>query len=323
MKLNDVKFLPATNAVADVYTKATGMPIVGEMMVAAAGQGGEPTPPTPTQSVWYVALGDTKQETSRGTGRQTGVVEDEMQELEILTNNNYPQLVGQMAWVSVMATVDDNQMWPMQMPKGTETGLDLLFFSEEPATITPIYDLNIEFMGGGEPTVSARARVDYSADEIYYRSGGVDIRLKPMEGDYTQLELDNDYTNQFEGIDSTTIYGTIQVFSPELGDFIAEFELQATVTPMFNVTDISVNQNGVDQYSINGSADIAPREMFDDCIAEFQGCENPISLYIGDYSGLDGTYNGVADFQDGGTVTVTDTHNNISWTGTYTYTPLP
>lgn len=41
MKLNEVKFLPATNAVADVYTKATGMPFVGEMMVAAAGNGGE------------------------------------------------------------------------------------------------------------------------------------------------------------------------------------------------------------------------------------------------------------------------------------------
>ena len=47
MKLNEVKFLPKGNAVAHVYTKATGMAIVGEMMVAAAGNGGEPTPPTP------------------------------------------------------------------------------------------------------------------------------------------------------------------------------------------------------------------------------------------------------------------------------------
>ncbi len=37
MKLNEVKFLPATNAVADAYTKATGIPFVGEMMAAAAG----------------------------------------------------------------------------------------------------------------------------------------------------------------------------------------------------------------------------------------------------------------------------------------------
>lgn len=42
MKMNDIKFLPATNAVADVYGKATGVPFVGEMMVAAAGNGGEP-----------------------------------------------------------------------------------------------------------------------------------------------------------------------------------------------------------------------------------------------------------------------------------------
>lgn len=68
MKINDIKFLPATNAVADVYAKATGMPFVGEMMVAAAGNGGEPTPPTPSvvESVtfyveqdgdWWMLLG--------------------------------------------------------------------------------------------------------------------------------------------------------------------------------------------------------------------------------------------------------------------------
>lgn len=47
MKINDIKYLPKTNAFGDVYAKATGMPFVGEMMVAAAGNGGEPTPPTP------------------------------------------------------------------------------------------------------------------------------------------------------------------------------------------------------------------------------------------------------------------------------------
>lgn len=48
MKLNEIKFTPKSNAFADVYSKATGMPFVGEMMVAAAGNGGEPTPPTPS-----------------------------------------------------------------------------------------------------------------------------------------------------------------------------------------------------------------------------------------------------------------------------------
>ena len=47
MKMNDIKFVPATNAFADVYGKATGVPFIGEMMAAAAGNGGEPTPPTP------------------------------------------------------------------------------------------------------------------------------------------------------------------------------------------------------------------------------------------------------------------------------------
>ena len=51
MKLNDIKFLPKANAVADVYAEATGMPIVGEMMVAAAGQGGNPAQPNPIETV--------------------------------------------------------------------------------------------------------------------------------------------------------------------------------------------------------------------------------------------------------------------------------
>lgn len=53
MKLNQVKYLPKTNAIADVYSKATGMPIVGELMAAAAGLSDEPTPepePEPTGS---------------------------------------------------------------------------------------------------------------------------------------------------------------------------------------------------------------------------------------------------------------------------------
>lgn len=36
MKLNEIKYLPATNAMGKVYADATGMPFVGEMMVAAA-----------------------------------------------------------------------------------------------------------------------------------------------------------------------------------------------------------------------------------------------------------------------------------------------
>lgn len=49
MDINKIKYLPKTNAFGDVYAKATGMPFVGEMMVAAAGNGGdEPTPPTPS-----------------------------------------------------------------------------------------------------------------------------------------------------------------------------------------------------------------------------------------------------------------------------------
>lgn len=42
MDINKIKFVPKANAFSDVYAKATGMPFVGEMMVAAAGNGGEP-----------------------------------------------------------------------------------------------------------------------------------------------------------------------------------------------------------------------------------------------------------------------------------------
>ena len=39
MKLNEIHFLPKANAFAEVYAKATGMPFIGEMMAAAAGNG--------------------------------------------------------------------------------------------------------------------------------------------------------------------------------------------------------------------------------------------------------------------------------------------
>lgn len=44
MKLNEIKYLPESNAVAKVIGDATGVPFVGEMMVAAAGQESELTP---------------------------------------------------------------------------------------------------------------------------------------------------------------------------------------------------------------------------------------------------------------------------------------
>jgi len=339
MKLNDVKFLPATNAVADVYTKATGLPIVGEMMVAAAGQGGEPTPPTPTQFT-FTSIKIIKNAVDDYTIEATSNIPAPVDNARAYLEDSLSQWGG-----SVSPTENGSTQWVLnpnyeyffnegsipteggqctawgEFIEGDDHTIHCDWTYEQPA---PIYDLNIEFMGGGQATVSASARVDYSADEIYYRSGGVDIRLKPMEGDYTILELDNDYTNRFDDIHSTTLYGTIEVFSPEQGENIATFELEATVTPMFNVMDISVNQDDVDKYSINGSGDFAPREMFDsDCIAEFEGCENPISLYISDYGSIEGFYDGVASFQDGGSVTVTDINNNISWSGTYRYNSLP
>lgn len=47
MRINDIRYLPATNAVADAYSRATGVPFIGEIMAAAAGQGGESPEPGP------------------------------------------------------------------------------------------------------------------------------------------------------------------------------------------------------------------------------------------------------------------------------------
>lgn len=135
MKMNEIKYLPKSNAVADVYSKATGMPFVGEMMAAAAGNGGKDE-----KTVWYVAYGDKDGtvETSRGTGELTGVIEDVddgYQEGILLTNNNYPQLVGQHIWFSKDAAVDDGNVWQIFTKNGNEFvpfGVYGSFFSEEP-----------------------------------------------------------------------------------------------------------------------------------------------------------------------------------------------
>ena len=37
MDYKNIKLLPATNAVGQVYAEATGMPIIGELMAVAAG----------------------------------------------------------------------------------------------------------------------------------------------------------------------------------------------------------------------------------------------------------------------------------------------
>lgn len=77
MDINKIRFVPKANAFAEVYGKATGMPFVGEMMVAAAGNGGdEPTPPTPptpsvVESVTFYAVQNTPSECLDVVGYET------------------------------------------------------------------------------------------------------------------------------------------------------------------------------------------------------------------------------------------------------------
>lgn len=56
MKINNIKFLPATNAFADVCSQATGNAVVGMIVAAAAGNGDEPAPPTPTGPIDNVVV---------------------------------------------------------------------------------------------------------------------------------------------------------------------------------------------------------------------------------------------------------------------------
>lgn len=64
MDINKIKFVPKANAFAEVYGKATGVPFIGELVAAAAGNGGEPTPPTPSvvESVTFYAVQNTPSE---------------------------------------------------------------------------------------------------------------------------------------------------------------------------------------------------------------------------------------------------------------------
>lgn len=105
MKLNEVKFLPATNAVADAYTKATGMPIVGEMMVAAAGNS--------TVIYNFTSFDPTgTTEYATGTAKLTGEKADSRMEIEVLTNS-VDGFVGNKYWLTDEAVADGTTLYPL------------------------------------------------------------------------------------------------------------------------------------------------------------------------------------------------------------------
>ena len=131
MDFKNIKLIPGTNAVGQVYAEATGNAYVGYVMGGAGIEAGD-------QVIYYIAYADESAtvETSRGTGKQTGETANDRQEVEILTNNNYPQLEGQKVWFSDQAEPDDDTAWAMYATSETaEATLYVKFYSTEPEVL--------------------------------------------------------------------------------------------------------------------------------------------------------------------------------------------
>lgn len=129
MNFSDIKLLPATNAVGQVYANVTGNAYIGQVMSGAGIATGNPV-------VYYIAYGDASAtvETSRGTGKQTGETANDRQEVEILANNNYPELEGAKVWFSDQAEPDDDTAWAMYATSETaEATLYVKFYTTDPS----------------------------------------------------------------------------------------------------------------------------------------------------------------------------------------------
>ena len=105
MKMNDIKFTPKSNAFADVYSKATGMPFIGEMMAAAAGNS-----TVIYNFTSYDPTGET--EYANGTAKLTGEKADNRMEIEVLTNS-VDGFVGNKYWLSDEAVANGETLYPL------------------------------------------------------------------------------------------------------------------------------------------------------------------------------------------------------------------
>lgn len=138
MKFNDIKFVPKANAVADAYAKATGVPFIGEMMVAAAGN-------TPTGSgdeggggdddqshIYYVAYtrptgsDEDYTESSDGTATMTDTVENGYRSVIINTSSYSDAIVDVHVWIDADAAVDDGEYWSIYTDSQGNCDIDML-----------------------------------------------------------------------------------------------------------------------------------------------------------------------------------------------------
>lgn len=129
MDFKNIKLLPATNAVGQVYAEATGNAYLGQVMSGAGIAAGNPV-------IYYIAYGDSAAtvETSRGTGKQTGETANDRQEVEILTNSRFPELAGAKVWFSATAEPDDDTAWAMyETSESAEATLYVKFYTTDPS----------------------------------------------------------------------------------------------------------------------------------------------------------------------------------------------
>lgn len=105
MDINKIKFVPKANAFAEVYGKATGVPFVGELMCAAAGNS-----TVIYNFTSYDPTGETEYAT--GTAKETGEKADNRMEIEVLTNS-VEGFVGNKYWLTDEAVADGTTLYPL------------------------------------------------------------------------------------------------------------------------------------------------------------------------------------------------------------------
>lgn len=117
MDFKNIKLIPGTNAVGQVYAQATGNSYIGQVMggagIAAGGR-----------KVYgftsYDAAGTTEYGT--GTAAQTGNVANDRMEIEVLTNS-VEGWAGNKYWVAADAEADGTTKYPLYEASDSAEGI--------------------------------------------------------------------------------------------------------------------------------------------------------------------------------------------------------
>lgn len=353
MKLNEVKFLPKGNAVADAYTKATGMPIVGEMMVAAAG-GGEPTPPTPptptkaeaptytySQDTTYCSnydvtlYGNLTVNLTTTTPNATIYIKDFIVEDTSVTAEDFNWSIIR-NWVNsssytfnIGGAYNGNALIVAYaagdgMEDSDYTYITLPYHTTQARTcdeISPVYDLKFEYGASGEiESVTAKTLTDLTLNRIHFSDGMVDIQLVQDDSSDDTLTLDPNYANTYDNLYESNTYGQLTIYDQ---DDIEVYSggIEGAVIPYVEVYGVDVSNIDIDNYAIHLNLDFQPQEWVDfELEGTFEGCEE--TLHFTQMDGYHTSYYGQANFVEGGTYTLTDSDRSLTFTGTYNFMPL-